>query len=146
MKRRKDQSVSFSSVFFKIAVISALSGIAVFFCFSAVLAVILFLTDVPYRMYWIFSSAVIAVSSFEAGRTGGYHRRKAGIITGIICSFSVFLTAAVCFLFTSGKAEPFRTAFSFMISLISGAAGGVYGVNIRLKGRPFVYISDNSKR
>ncbi|MDO5149133.1 MAG: TIGR04086 family membrane protein [Oscillospiraceae bacterium] len=136
MKRRSNAS---GSLILKIAAVSALSGTAVFFSLSAVFAFIFFLADTPYHIYRLASELTVAAGSFAAGRTGGFCNRENGIVTGALCSMLVFIPAFILFIVFSGK--PFMPVFimTFAISAVSGAAGGVYGVNRHIAGRPFVY-------
>ena len=83
MKRRSTTS---GSVILKIAAVSALAGTAVFFSLTAFFAFIFFLADTPYHIYRLASELTVAAGSFAAGGTGGFCRRKNGIVTGMLCS------------------------------------------------------------
>lgn len=140
MKRRSNTS---ESVILKIAAVSAFAGTAVFLLFTAFFAFVFFLADTPYHIYRLASEITVAAGSFAAGGTGGFCNRKNGIVTGTLCSVLVFIPALIMFIVFSGK--PFMPVFvlTFAVSIVSGAAGGVYGVNRHIAGRPFVYKGNN---
>ena len=136
MKRRSTTS---GSVILKITAVSALAGTAVFFSFSSFLAFIFFLADTPYHIYRLASELTLAAGSFAAGGTGGFCRRKNGIVTGMLCSLLVFIPALILFIAFTGKPSVPVFTLTLAVSSVSGLAGGVYGVNRHISGRPFVY-------
>ena len=136
MKRRSTTS---GSVILKITAVSALAGTAVFFSLTAFLAFIFFLADTPYHIYRLASELTVAAGSFAAGGTGGFCRRKNGIVTGMLCSLLVFIPALILFIAFTGKPSVPVFTLTLAVSSVSGLAGGVYGVNRHISGRPLVY-------
>ena len=143
MKRRRTDSDTTMLIFLKIAVISGLSGITVFFCMSSLIACVLFIADIPYGMYKFFSEMIIIVSSFYAGRSGGFLRRKKGMATGVMCSFSILMAAFLIFLLSSESADVLSCIFTVFIAVLSGAVGGIYGVNRHISGKPIIYFDEH---
>lgn len=139
MKRRSNTS---ELIIIKTAAVSALSGTAVFFAFSAFFSLVLYFADAPYHTYRIASELTVAAGSFAAGRTGGICSRKKGLVTGGLCSMLIFVPALILFMFLSEDVHIPVFIMTFTVSVVSGAAGGVIGVNRHITGKPVIYKGD----
>lgn len=128
-----------SGLIIKTAAVSALTGTAVFFSVSVFFSLVLYLADAPYHTYRIASELTIAAGSFAAGRTGGICSRKKGIFTGGLCSMLIFIPALILFMFLSEDIYIPVLVMTFTVSAVSGAAGGVIGVNRHITGKPVIY-------
>lgn len=142
MKRRKKAAgKSYFSI--KLAVISAFSGIAAFFlicCFFSLIFAVFGAAEI------IYSGAALtaaAVGAFISGKTGAFLKREKGLITGMLCSLPLFAAELAAFFYIGEEAASGRVVFMFFLTIISGAAGGVYGVNRHIRGLPLIYTEKN---
>lgn len=144
MKRRKARKISRKRIITGIMAVSALAGIAVFFCVITLFALITTFFDVPEFLISVFSAVSLSAGAFISGKTGGYLFRHKGIYSGIICSAATLLLSLLLFLCTDETVSPDRMILMTAVSCISGAAGGVSGVNRHIKGRLPVCLSDSA--
>ncbi len=77
-----------------------------------------------------------SICAFAAARCAGFHGRKHGIRTGLLCSLAlcVFLLAGMLLLHESFSR---RLLVRILLMLVSGMAGGIAGVNTRLRKPPY---------
>lgn len=139
MKRRRDRSISEKAINIKTAVISALAGIAAFFLFLAVSAFFLAVMDFPDSVYSLVSPLLIFAGTFVSGITAGYIRRKNGVLSGVLFSLPVFFLVFVIFRYCSEEISVKKTLLILIMSALSGAAGGIKGVNVRIYGKPGMF-------
>lgn len=100
--------------------LACISGISLFFS----LVIYYFMSDMS--AVGIFSAVSIIAGSFTGAYIFGKHRRRKGLIEGAIYGISLyFALSAVGIILGSGLAG----AMKLILLLISGAAGGVSGVN-----------------
>lgn len=112
--------------------ISALKGfgICLFLCFIG--GFFFFICDMDFENAFIFSIFTYVISSFYCGYSAGRKIKENGIMFGALsgcCFFLMCLLIALCM-------QPhfnLDTLYKFIISIISGAIGGVLGVNKRNK-------------
>ena len=86
-------------------------------------------------MVWLMH-ILWSAGAFTAGRCAGFHGRKHGILTGLLCGFCMsmlFLTGCVLL------HEEYKTGMliRFLMMFCAGIAGGIAGVNVRLKKPPY---------
>lgn len=77
-----------------------------------------------------------SISAFCAGRRAGLHGRRYGILTGMLCGILLcLLLFAGCLVLRESVTE--RILFRSLLILLSSIAGGVIGVNTRLRKPPY---------
>lgn len=88
--------------------------------------------DVPFVLLNPFSAGLLMLGSFLSGYLAARRIRERGMIIGALCGliiFSLLLLASVMNRFDVGLAAFIKLA----ISVVSGAIGGILGVNAKLK-------------
>lgn len=90
--------------------------------------------DVSAQAVRLLLTLLAGVSAYAAGRRCGYHGRHRGILMGCVCAGSLWLLLLCGCVLTqgSGRTLPVRLA----VMLLAGAAGGIRGVNRKLKRSP----------
>ncbi len=116
--------------------ISLLEGI---FCISAgslCIALLLLTGSIPAQVLIWLMHILWGVSAFFTARRAGLHGRRHGIQTGFLCSLLLCML-----LFTGGMLlhEPLTKRFFIRCLLMfpAGIAGGIIGVNTRLRKPPY---------
>lgn len=80
------------------------------------------------RLAGVISFAAVAAGCFFGGRIAGTLRRSGGLKTGALCGAMIFLPMLVLSL-VFGQCAGVLMWFKAAICVVSGAAGGVFGVN-----------------
>lgn len=94
-------------------------------------------TDMPDVLVSVLLSLIICSGGLLSGYLYGKNKRRKGILNGVVCG-SVIYTAIFIFGIFYLKALPPLRLLRFLIMLcISGAVGGVAGVNSRINKPPF---------
>lgn len=104
-------------------------GYAATLALSAVVGLLLFLTDSAEGFSAVAAVIIQAVCAFLAGRTAGKLRRRGGLKTGLLCGvmyFAPFAVVAVVWGTFGGALLWIKLA----LCIIFGTAGGVSGVNL----------------
>lgn len=97
---------------------------------------ILMLGTVPAQMMIWLMHVLWCASAFLTSRRAGLHGRKYGILTGLLCSILLcMLLTAGNFLMHETLSE--RLLIRCLLIFPAGIAGGIAGVNTRLKKPPY---------
>lgn len=108
-------------------------NLAVYMLAFLLLSVISLKSDVSsgYMMY--FSLAFICISSLVSGFISGIKERKNGILCGLVnpLPFNIFLIFLS--LFSNSFKPDINILYTMIAGTLSGVAGGIISVNIRLK-------------
>ena len=143
MKRRNKKTAGRSFFLIKLAVISGFFGIAAFFLVCCLMAFAFAFVSAADIFYNAASLLAIAAGSFVCGGTGAFLRRKSGMVTGVLCSMEVFAAALAAFWSVGADASGYKILAGLLIAVISGASGGVYGVNKHIRKLPLIYAEKN---
>ena len=122
------------SIVFRVA-LAAAEGMLAVLTGGFLLAVLILKLGLPSAGVLRFAAGVIwAAGAFLAGRRSARHGRRHGAAEGALCGFVLVL------LWLCGAALFGETPDSFLLRIIvlplSGAAGGILGVNTRLRKPP----------
>lgn len=109
-----------------------LISIAILCVFSAV---VLSSGLLPSELTNIITIAALAVGTFAGGFIAARITKSAGLIVGLITGFTVFMIITVIGLIKSTESMTHLTIVRFVSTLITGAIGGIIGVNKRDKLR-----------
>lgn len=117
-------------------ILSVLKGL---FCMTAgglCIAGLLLAGNIPAPVMILLMHFLWSIGTFSAGRCAGFHGRKHGILTGFLCAFCMIL------LLLAGNVilqEEFtdRMLTRMLCMLCAGIAGGIVGVNTRLRKPPY---------
>lgn len=94
---------------------------------------ILTLRDVPLRFIDPIMIMAVSLSCFAGGCLSARMAREKGLLMGISCSGVLFLLLLLCGLpLTAGQFTTLLPVKLFSM-LLCGAAGGVFGVNLRIR-------------
>ena len=106
--------------------IPAAAGTFTAVCIVSLLALISlrFLDDMRYSA--ILSSAACLIGSFSGAYLGGKYRRRRGIIEGALCGLLMYAVFSAAGLVLTGSPAGIK---KLLLLTVSGAAGGVCGVN-----------------
>ena len=97
---------------------------------------VLLLGSLPAGMLIWTMHILWSISAFCAGRRAGLHGRKYGILTGLLCGMLLCILLFVgCLLLQ--EAVTSRMLTRCLLILPSGIAGGVTGVNTKLRKPPY---------
>ncbi len=122
---------SFSSVFLtiiKAAVLGAALSAILLLLFSFLLSK----KDIPLEVINPFGAFLIALASFISGYVASKMIKHRGMAVGAACGCIVFLTVALIYFMNSFKIGGLAL-IKFAVSVISGAIGGILGVNTKRK-------------
>jgi putative membrane protein (TIGR04086 family) len=115
---------------------SAVEGIFCLFTGGLLIAGLLLAGTVPAQLMIWLMHILWSISAFLTGRRAGLHGRKYGIFTGVLCSILLIL-----FLFAGNLALQETISKRLLIRccfiLPAGVAGGIAGVNTRLRKPPY---------
>ena len=109
------------------------AAIAVFFVLSLVCGVIIKITPVPESLgFWILI-CVLSLVCFAAGLYAASITGNAGLVTGLAIAVTVVFViyVIVSFVFCHGINISGILRIPYIIPLLSGAAGGIVGTNIK---------------
>lgn len=112
--------------------LSALNGFAlcIFLCFIG--AFIFFIGDIDFDNAFMFSILAYVMSSFLCGYLTGRNLKEKGMLLGALSGFCFFIMCLIISVFM-GPHFDIDTLYKLIISLVSGAIGGICGVNKRNK-------------
>ena len=106
--------------------LSAAVGTAVCFLLAVFSALLLYKLINDIRLAEWLSRGSIAAGAFSGAYTGGKHRRRHGLAEGIICGVVLYLVFSSVSLISTGALTDIK---KLLLLTVSGAAGGVCGVN-----------------
>ena len=127
---------------FKIAYISAFTGIFAIFLFLGFFTALSMFIDFSEMMYRISSFIVLIAGAFVSGRTGAFFNRSNGIRTGIRCCIPVILFALLISCNQGTEETFFGIVRGVLSGLAAGCAGGVIGVNSTMNIRKYKKINN----
>ena len=82
----------------------------------------------------IISKSVLLLCAFSGGVFGGMNRKNNGYLFGALVGFVYALLLLVCsFLCKTFYSDIFMTIFTIFLCVISGALGGIIGINCKVK-------------
>ncbi len=98
------------------------------------LAGLMLLADIPAQLQRTAADVLWALGGVSAGRCAGFHARRKGILTGMLCG----LTLCAVFLCGCTLLEQYsaRIPIRCMIILFASVCGGILGVNRKITGAP----------
>lgn len=88
--------------------------------------------DVPFVLLNPFSAGLLMLGSFLSGYLAARRIRERGMMVGALCGLIIFLLLMLAS-FMSRFDVGLAALIKLVISLVSGAIGGIIGVNARLK-------------
>ncbi len=92
--------------------------------------------SIPEQIMIILMHILWSISAFYAGKRAGLRQRKHGLGTGLICSVLLCMLLSIgCLLMQEILSA--RLLIRCFCILLSGMAGGVVGVNTRLRKPPY---------
>lgn len=113
-------------------------------CGTAIIAALIMLfayagskADIPGGVISVMLSLSVSAGGFFSGFIYGKRKRHKGIISGILCGIILYAVIFIFGIIYLGGFPPLRLARYFIMLCISGAAGGVTGVNSKIKRPPF---------
>ena len=106
--------------------LSAAVVTAVCFLLAVFSALLLYKLINDIRLAEWLSRGSIAAGAFSGAYTGGKHRRRHGLAEGIICGVVLYLVFSSVSLISTGALTDIK---KLLLLTVSGAAGGVSGVN-----------------
>ncbi len=111
-----------------------LCGIVVFASILMLFALIMSMQDVPTMLFGPMSVSAILLGCMAAGLVQGRFMRASGLVNGLMMGGLLY---ALIFALSLGMGEPVGLAalFKWIIALLSGAIGGIVGVNLRSRRR-----------
>ena len=107
-----------------------LISVAILCVFSAV---VLSSGLLPGELTNIITIASLAVGTFAGGFIAARITKSAVLIVGLVTGFTVFMIITVIGLIKSSESMTYLTIVRFLSTLITGAIGGIIGVNKRDK-------------
>lgn len=124
-----NKKTTFKAVTFGI-ITSLLISIILICCVSAFI-----LTNglLPTELTNIITLAVLSAGTFVGGIVSSRITKSAGLITGLITGFAVFLVITVIGLCRSSDTVTYMTFVRLAVTLVLGGIGGIIGVNKRDK-------------
>lgn len=129
-KSKSREHTAFESI---ITIIKAVAiGLAVSAALLLLFSFIMSKKDVPFMLLNPFSAGLLMVASMLSGYLAARKIRQKGMFIGSMCGIIIFLiviTASFMNSFNVGAAALIKLA----ISAVSGAIGGIMGVNAQLK-------------
>lgn len=120
-----NKKTTFKAVTFGI-ITSLLISIILICCVSAFI-----LTNglLPTELTNIITLAVLSAGTFVGGIVSSRITKSAGLITGLITGFAVFLVITVIGLCRSSDTVTYMTFVRLAVTLVLGGIGGIIGVN-----------------
>ena len=115
---------------------SVLNGIFCMIAGGLLTAGLLMIGNLPAPFLIGISHFLWCLGALTAGQKAGFHGRRHGIRTGFFCG-----VLFCCLLFAGHylfqETDSGKMALRCILILLSGTAGGVWGVNTRLKKPPY---------
>ncbi len=133
MRRRTVDSISKQRLM--TALSGILSGIGAVCVSSLLFSVIITYIDVPEELMRFMSSVSLCAGCVAAGYSVSKRRRKNGLLTGILCGIVIFFTVLITGLIFVRSFTATGFFSKLIIICVCSAAGGILGVNSRLKIR-----------
>ena len=106
--------------------LSAVFGAAVTFGLSALFGAVLYLFFDDLSFAGLFSTAACILGCFAGAFSGGKLRRRRGLVDGVICGLLIYVIFSAGSILTAGCLTGIR---KLLLLVVSGASGGVAGVN-----------------
>lgn len=88
--------------------------------------------DVPFMLLNPFSAGLLMLGSFISGYLAARRIRERGMMVGALCGLIIFLMLMLAS-FMSKFDVGFVALIKLVISVVSGAIGGIIGVNAKFK-------------
>ena len=128
-KRKRNSNTGEKNEFIKSLLIAGLIYLSMFVFFSF----IGLFADISIKNIYYLSLIQFSVSSFITGFISALKKRKNGLVCGIIGALPLNVSVLILSLVINSFSIDLRMLVSFLILIISSAAGGVISVNTRLK-------------
>ena len=122
---RRHRQSPWSNMFFSLGA-SALCGSAAMLAFAAALSALSYFVLGSTQFIGFFAVLSAAVGGFTAGYVCGKYRRRYGLLGGIACGALMYGALFIAALSALGASADIK---KLLLLTISGAAGGVTGVN-----------------
>jgi len=122
--RSRKRSI-WTNLFFSI-MLSSLSGVVFIFLLNVLFSAVQFFVLNDIQFAWIFSWVSLVTGTFLSSYICGKYRRRNGLIEGAVCGAVIF--AVVCTV-SLAVVHHFPMLSKIFPALVSGASGGVFGVN-----------------
>ena len=122
---------SFSSVLLTI-IKAAVAGVAISTLLLLLFSFILSKKDLPLEIINPFTAILIALSSFSSGYIAAKLIKQRGMAVGAACGTIIFLFITLLSFMNSADIGVL-TVIKLAVSVISGAIGGILGVNTKRK-------------
>ena len=119
-----------------IAGVSSIAGILEIILLSLLVSGIMVYVDIPDKICRLLSIAILASGSFVSGKYGAVRKRKHGIVIGALCGMCTCLIMIIVYIIISEGVTFSNIFIKIFISMLSGAIGGVQGVNKKISKPP----------
>ena len=114
----------------KAVVLGAVTSAAVVTALTFVISgILLFMSVIPYDVLPYILLAADAVGAIVGGYTAAAITKERGLITGLMCSGAVYLLMLLAGFIFDGGTLTVISVLKPIVMLISGALGGIKGVN-----------------
>ncbi len=118
--------------FFKIAYISAFTGISAIFLFLIFFTVLSLLVDFSETVYRLSAIFLLITGTFVSGWTGSFLNRCKGFKKGMISCAPVITVVLLISCLSGSEETVFGVIRGILLGLISGGTGGIIGVNSKM--------------
>lgn len=113
------------------------SGILVIISLSCICSYCISRIDMPESAVIIMIDFVLCAGGFISGFQFGKVKRRKGIACGLLCGIWLCLIVVIFGLFYTGKIVFLTMLKNLFFLCISGAVGGVFGVNTKIRRPPY---------
>ena len=136
---RAETTVATEPVKFSQSVIIVLVGMLIGIFTSLVMLLIfsfvMTMKDIPQGAVPTLTAVSVALGSFAGGFAGAKLHRKAGLATGAIIGLFIYLLLMLVGIAAQRSGIGVSVFIKLAVSLVSGAIGGIIGVNARKKNK-----------
>ncbi len=119
-----------------IAGVSSFAGILAIILLAFLVSGVMVYVDVPDKTCRLLAISILASGSFVSGKYGAVRKRRHGIFIGAFCGMCTCLIMIIVYIFLSKSATFSDIFIKIFISMLSGAIGGVQGVNKKISRPP----------
>ena len=113
-----------------------LSGFGMLLCLCLLISILQLMTDLSDGLMTAISAMILGISSFTAAYISTQLCRSKGLIQGILCGTTMFLTTLFISVITNSFTFSDLTVIKAIFCLIAGAVGGVKGINTKKTNLP----------
>lgn len=134
MREKSHKSQTVQDVIIRSVLIGSLTGILI--CvFLLILCAFMFTksNNLPYVMVQPMTIAIAGIGAFAGGYCSARVSMERGMMCGMMCGFIMFVAMFIAGLISVRESLTMITVIRFTLMLLTGAIGGIVGVNKRKK-------------